>query len=336
MNICKFCNNKKADKKNTHYLTDAIIRRCLNINGSNEREKGFYFSINNEKPYIEHNFQRLSEDQIKSIIGRLPTDEEIEKAKKIPFSVDNIFCSECEKKFTEIEEKFINKILKKFREEDLTDKYSIEIDENIICRNFFYLQIYRSAVCNPDFELDSNFTEKLRKILYEKRDDYSIPLSVTYLQTTDKAKYYTENIVGYTSDKNPYIIFLCDFVIQVYDDVNNINFLELYGLNNEETYTNFININKKAFNFCVLQNDERKKFISELKREEKAKPLIKELMDVFCKIYYYLTSNNPSEIEKGKFLNALEQHISRSIISLSPNEIICFFLRYFSNLNLSN
>ncbi|MBK8657107.1 MAG: hypothetical protein IPN20_25120 [Haliscomenobacter sp.] len=39
--ICALCAKNEANKKNTHYLTDGIIRSCLNEDGSNVREKGF-------------------------------------------------------------------------------------------------------------------------------------------------------------------------------------------------------------------------------------------------------------------------------------------------------
>lgn len=73
MNICKFCQINQANKKNTHYLTDAIIRTCLNIEGSNNREKGLYFAVNSGNPFIEVNFQRLDEQTIEDAIGRKPT-----------------------------------------------------------------------------------------------------------------------------------------------------------------------------------------------------------------------------------------------------------------------
>ena len=52
---------REANKKNTHYLSDGIIRKCLNIGGTNERERGYYFDISNENPFVEFNFQRIDE-----------------------------------------------------------------------------------------------------------------------------------------------------------------------------------------------------------------------------------------------------------------------------------
>lgn len=37
--ICACCNKNVADKTNTHFLTDAIIRKNFNYDGSNKRDK---------------------------------------------------------------------------------------------------------------------------------------------------------------------------------------------------------------------------------------------------------------------------------------------------------
>jgi hypothetical protein len=43
--ICALCKEREANKKNTHYLTDGVIRSCLNHDGGNERENGLYFDV---------------------------------------------------------------------------------------------------------------------------------------------------------------------------------------------------------------------------------------------------------------------------------------------------
>lgn len=81
--LCKLCNLNEANKDNTHYLTDAIIRSCLNLEGTNSRENGFYFDISNNTPFIDFSFQRnTSAAKLEQMMGRVPSDKEIEKAKK--------------------------------------------------------------------------------------------------------------------------------------------------------------------------------------------------------------------------------------------------------------
>jgi hypothetical protein len=85
-NICALCKENTADKTNIHHLTDGIIRSCLNQDGSGEREKGFYFDVSNNTAFVEFNFQRgTSIDKLEESLGRQSTDEEIDKAKQIPF-----------------------------------------------------------------------------------------------------------------------------------------------------------------------------------------------------------------------------------------------------------
>ena len=82
---CALCKTNDADKKNTHFLTDSIIRTCLNENGENIREKGFYFDISNDTPFVDFNFQRhTTVEKLISTLGREPNEEEIEKAKILP------------------------------------------------------------------------------------------------------------------------------------------------------------------------------------------------------------------------------------------------------------
>ena len=83
--ICALCNKNEANKKNTHYLTDSIIRTCLNYKGDNEREKGYYFDLSNVNPFVEFNFQRETPYEVlKAALGREPNEEEINAAKSVP------------------------------------------------------------------------------------------------------------------------------------------------------------------------------------------------------------------------------------------------------------
>ena len=329
--ICKFCKVKEADKKNTHYLTDAIIRSCLNFGGVNEREKGGYFSFDNNSLFTRFKFQRNTNvEDIKKILGEEPTEEEIENAKNNnPCSVDYVFCSECEKKFTEIETEFIQKILPKFREEDLTGKKDIHISDNILCRNFFYLQIFRSAVCDAKiYKLPPEFIEKLRTILLNKEKDTSIPLSVTYLQTTGGAKYYTGNLVGPQSCQNPYIIFMNDFVAQCYDNEDNIAFDEFYGLN-EHDYKEYINIGENKFRFKIIQNNERKELFYNLSVSI-IEPHVKDIFCVFKQLFKQLFGIDPSKKQINDFRKAFLSYIENNKYHLSRQNMLEFIKNYFS------
>jgi len=146
MKRCKLCQEKPADKTNTHYLTDGVIRNCLNEEGSNVREKALTFNISLHKDSIEARFQRnTSQKGVLKTFGREASEEEIRAAKKALFSVDYVFCSECEKKFTAIEAPFLNEVLPGLRGKDFIGQQELILDSEAV-RKFFLLQVYRTAV----------------------------------------------------------------------------------------------------------------------------------------------------------------------------------------------
>jgi len=74
---CLLCSVNEATKKNTHYLTDAIIRTALNAEGGNSRETGLYWGLSTGKAGADFGFQRSTAiAKLEEILGRSPTDEE--------------------------------------------------------------------------------------------------------------------------------------------------------------------------------------------------------------------------------------------------------------------
>jgi len=308
--ICALCQEREANKKNTHYLTDGIIRSCLNQDGSGEREKGFYFDLSNNSAFVEFNFQReTSIPKLEESLGREATDEEIENAKEIPFSVDYVFCSVCEDLFTSIESDFIDNILPRFRESDLNDNEEIEISECKEIRLFFYLQLWRTHICEQTLKLPENISESLREIIltYETVDNEELnkfPLSITYLQTLGGLKEYTTNFVGFTNDKNPYLIFMNDFIIQFFDSDEEIRFLDFHGLNSEN-YQQFINQNEGGFKVKIVQNTERKQLLNDIIKGEKVKQTLKFYKDSFNKLWFMMFGGNPPIQITQEYINEI-------------------------------
>jgi hypothetical protein len=307
---CALCKEREANKKNTHYLTDGIIRSCLNQEGSGEREKGFYFDLSNNSAFVEFNFQReTSISKLEESLGREPTDDEIEKAKQIPFSVDYVFCSDCEAIFTSIENSFIENILPQFRESDLNDTAEIEITDCKEIRLFFYLQVWRTHICEQTLNLPEHIAENLRQIILnynavENAELNNFPLSITYLQTLGGAEEYTTNFVGFTNDKNPYLIFMNDFIIQFFDSNEQIRFFDFHGLNSEN-YHDFINQNKDDFIVKIKQNEERKQLLNDIVKGEKVKQTLKFYTDSFNKLWFMMFGGNPPIQITQEYINEI-------------------------------
>ncbi|AIM37813.1 hypothetical protein CMU02_06795 [Elizabethkingia anophelis] len=332
MSLCKLCLEREANKKNTHYLTDAIIRTCLNIEGSNEREKGLYFALDNTNPFIDFNFQRLDELTLETTIGRKPTEEEIENAKSIPFSVDYVFCSDCENLFTDIETPFIQNILPHFRQADLSGLKIVSEADVVTIRNFFHIQLYRSAVCEDILAFSPEFKEKLRHSILQKNGDTSIPLSVTHLQTLGGNAIYTENYIGFTDDKNPFIVFMNDFVIQVYENEDAIKFLPFHGLNEQETFVSAININEESFAFKIFDNAERKVFLNTVIVNEKVKKTIQYYRDMFDMFWRKLFGVDAPVLQKERYIQSLINGDDNNLIKYSKQQVFEFTVAYMAKL----
>lgn len=309
---CALCKQNEGDKKNTHYLTDGIIRTCLNLDGSKKREHGFYFSIDNASPFIEPNFQRKTPvGDLEESYGRSLTEDEIENAIKFtPFSVNDVFCPQCENKFTEIETAFQEQILPLFRDQDLSAIDSLNITNNRLFRLFFLLQIWRSHVCDSNFNLPDHIAEELRVIFNNpaaclNNDLIKYSLSISHLETTGGSKEYTTNMVGSVSGGNPYIIFMNDFVIQFYDN-ENYNFDSFYGLNKQIDYTNFINKDEQSFNVKVIHNTERIALLNSIETDH-AQKVEKWLEKIILKRWYVAFNIAPPL----KIVSEFKQHLSQ-------------------------
>lgn len=277
---CALCQKLKENKNNTHYLTDGIIRSCLNQDGENVREKGLYYDISNNNSKLPLGFQRnTSPERIKEILGREITDEDIGNATQTPFSVNNVFCKDCEDIFTTIETEFISKVLPEFREHNLTGLSHKRHGSNKLIRLFFLLQIWRTSVCTNNFLISDTTKEELRKMILSSFnaniDELNkFPLSISYLQTLGGNEEFTRNAVGPTIDnKYPKIIFLNDFVIQFYEKEDDIQYDSFYGLNDKTLYNKFVNYKEEEFIFQILSDKERKEFL-----ERKDKEKIQKIM----------------------------------------------------------
>lgn len=336
--ICKLCQKKEADKDNTHYLTDSIIRSCLNLDGNSSRENGFYFDLSNNTPFIDFSFQRnTSAAKLEQMLGRVPTDPEIEKAKKIPFSVDKVFCLECERVFTSIEDDFISKILPKFRETNLTGLTSIPIQDNFLLRIFIYLQIWRSDVCQSTLKLSEPVSANLRQLILNHKDlklnDINqFPLVLTYLITEPKPDAYTTNMVGFTNDKNPKIILFNDFIIYFFEDPSKIDFVDFYGLYDDESdFHAHVNKSENLFKVKVKSNHEREAFIKRSVTDQKLKILVENCTFNFRNFWKAIFKYEPSSLIVNEYISSIINSGESIYLKYTREEIIRHTAEFIHN-----
>lgn len=310
---CALCRNNEANKKNTHYLTDGIIKSCLNEAGSSTREKGLYFDISSNTHFTRMNFQRAtSRETLIKQLGRDLTDAEIKEAYKKPYSVDYVFCNHCEDIFSEIEPEFIKDILPKFRNNPKLIDGENEIKDIKLARLFFMIQIWRTAVCIPQFQIEQKTLNKMRaQILNYKHvtieELKKIPISVNYLKTEgpNGEEEYTSNLVGYSLEEDNKLIFFNDFQIKLHTDINSLPSNSSLKVKNRFGLENIINLNEDTFKINVISNDNRLAFLGSLVKTEKVQPTLNYHLNLFIDYWESLFHKSPSKEIQQEYINEL-------------------------------
>lgn len=99
---CLLCQQREATKKGSHTIPSFFMKRINSIDGCNERdhELGFSIGLGTVETYLG---REVYEDK-----RREYTDDEsrIEKNRTNLDTMDNVFCTECEKLFSKYESKY--------------------------------------------------------------------------------------------------------------------------------------------------------------------------------------------------------------------------------------
>jgi hypothetical protein len=167
--------------------------------------------------------------------------------------------------FPAIENEFIVEDLPKFRGANLSTTDRIELENIKLSRLFWLIQFWRNAVCVPDLKIPPAIADKARLMILDhattsKEQFTFLPMSVTYLQTDGEPHEMTRNFVGFIDRKNPLIIFMCDFILQVFESEEQIVFEEMLGLNSTD-FREFINHGEEKFKVKILNDVQRNDFI---------------------------------------------------------------------------
>lgn len=263
-----------------------------------------YFDVSTQTIFSDVNFQRnVSINLLEGYLGRPANDEENERAKKIPFSVDYVFCDKCEDRFTEIETRFTQPYLDKYRSGAITRSSFID---STVARAFFLLQVWRTSICTNNFNVSVDTREKLRELILNPNADEQkkFPMIVTYMITSGKGNPYTTNMVGYTIDRGNAVIFFNDFIIQFFQDTENIHFHPIFGLNHKDTFSEKTNYLEKDFLVDVISNEEREEILGKI-HTERAEPVLKSLAEIFANMWKKQTGNPPPKDLVKKYIETL-------------------------------
>ena len=153
---CALCRRKKADKTGSHMVPHLLIADVFSYDGSRERDK-VTVAVNSlgegkRDRYFGH---QVYDDTINQLLGHSLSDEELdeENKKTNALTIDHIFCSECEKRFSVLEDWYAE-ILKGCKDYPPQIPYL-----------FWMSVVWRMAVGEMGMVLDGHHQEKLRRVL---------------------------------------------------------------------------------------------------------------------------------------------------------------------------
>jgi hypothetical protein len=220
-NICRLCQNAVADKTNSHILSHFLIKKAINYEGQNEREKELSYSITSQNVDVYFGQNTLVPHILEKIYKKELSQEEIDKIVSDnttnPYARDYIFCSNCEKRLGILESEFQGEIYSK-----LPNKLTFSQELNLIIRLFIYSLIWRMSIVKfNNFSLSPKLEEKLRKILdkslsidknemlesicINKESICSFPLIVSFFETLENT---TTNVIFIAKTNMPPVVHL--------------------------------------------------------------------------------------------------------------------------------
>lgn len=286
--ICKLCQAKEANQTGSHIFTLKLVSVCTNVEGDSVRDKELMFGISQSGKTDLYIGRAVKPDKIKEVKGRDLTDDEIEN--NINRIVrDNVFCTDCEKLFGKVESTFSDTL------NEIRLRGRLEFKSKLEIRLFFFIQAWRASICSYNgWKLTEKFEELLRILIFEgcKQFDQgisqdiiekilSIPIIVTYLETQSGCE--TTNVILIPDNKKPFLLFLCDLCLQLFEPENEINDIiipEYFNLNSLPTHKP-INFHETQFIFGFMSNVERMYLIRKINSDVMAEKALNGFIETF-------------------------------------------------------
>ena len=221
---CALCKVNDPDQTGSHMVPFFLMRRVDGEGGSKERGKELGFKITASDVEFYHG-QSVLPEKIEELIGDR-TDDEIEAAKEDARSeviVDNILCSDCEKRFGALESHYAQSF-SKFDSKDYKSKV-----KSHLALLFWFGILWRMSVVKLDkVSLKSNEQERLRMILHkymnpdlpqikpEPNDSLLNSISYKIGRCPDYSNEHDTVMVGSPVHRRPYCLLLDEFCIYFY------------------------------------------------------------------------------------------------------------------------
>lgn len=155
--MCRLCLKQPANQTGSHIIPFFILRMIDDEDGSKKRGKdlGFKMGSTFDTSYFGRS---VLPEKLDEVYGDL-NDEEIEELSDSPWIIDNIFCSDCEKRFSVIENEYA-KTLDKYDEGKLYTSTRGDISF------LFWLSVmWRVSITKQAYQLKQKHENLLRRLL---------------------------------------------------------------------------------------------------------------------------------------------------------------------------
>lgn len=237
--LCSLCKIHIADKTNSHIIPNFLTKFAMSPTMERKRDGEVMVSISPLLDIETYIGRDVKPELIETIKGRAMTEDEICNNFN-PMSRDNIFCSDCEKKFSVIESIYSNSKIEE-REGYL---------QNNIAPHLAYLfwmsVIWRMSITNIGLDLTHSSKEKLRCILNNNLslDKNNITIPTKFINRFHYFLLYTEEyaesaIRNILSTNGGHACQIANRIIIFYDNNNFPRFdFDFYG-----TYIKTKNLN---------------------------------------------------------------------------------------------
>lgn len=234
--MCLLCKDKCADKTGSHIMPSFLMKR---INGEGKRDHEVGFVI---KPYIVESY--FGRDIYQEERSRV-TDQEEKIDSRYNYDIrDNIFCSECEKKFSYFENEYAQSVTLKWNNSTIVENNRVSASKAML---FWISLVWRASVTEHlGKKLPNEIEEQLRYALTNNdcskiEVKYLLFRCFNYSKTAGKGTF-----VGMDVESNAVCLIIDEYLlVMVFEPDENRNKYSFFGIDFSIDY-NSINDGKRA------------------------------------------------------------------------------------------
>lgn len=302
MKKCKLCKINEANRKGSHIIPHFLLRRIENIDGEKDRDYEMGFSVSPSN-ITSHFGRSLQPEKLAEMYGVL-SDSEIEKNKN-PSIVDFYFCSTCEDRLAKIENLYAGNINK-----------DVSVVSSIV-GGLFWMTIFWRMSIHPiygmilkksEMEMCRSYInthiDNISNNIYDQAitDKRAKKISYQFLKFSKETKCDNELLHFCLNLKNPYIIFMGEFLI-------------LFSLKNN---WNGEVILKKEFDINVSMNDNSKNKLT-TGRESRFVLPNNVRVDIYNKLVNLSSKLRIQELRK--MLDLFSSNVTEGRVNIMPEEL---------------